>query len=51
MKDPMYDYVFRHRITKARLSFTSKSIQEATNVLATMVNTVSDWDMKRYRHK
>jgi hypothetical protein len=51
MKNPMYDYVFRHRITKARLSFEARSMQEATSILATMVNTVADWDMKRYRHK
>ena len=51
MKNPMYDYVFKHRITKARLSFESRSIEEATIILARMVNSVADWDMKRYRHK
>jgi hypothetical protein len=51
MKNPMYDYVFKHRITKARLSFESRSIEEATIILARMVNNVADWDMKRYRHK
>lgn len=51
MKDPMYDYVFRHKITKARLSFEARSMQEATHILATMVNSVADWNMKRYKHK
>lgn len=51
MKDPMYDYVFKHKTTKARLSFEARSIEEATAILATMVSTVADWDMKRYKHK
>ena len=51
MKDSMYDYVFKHKITKARLSFEARSMQEAISILATMVNTIADWDMKRYKHK
>ena len=51
MKNPMYDYVFKHNITKARLNFEARSIEEAISILATMVNTVADWHMKRYKHK
>jgi hypothetical protein len=51
MKNPMYDYVFKHKVTKARLSFESRSVEEAIQVLATMVSTIADWDMKRYKHK
>ena len=47
----MYDYVFKHKVTKARLSFESRSVEEAIQVLATMVITIADWDMKRYKHK
>jgi hypothetical protein len=51
MKNPLYDYVFRHNTIKARLSFQARSIQEATIILATMVSTIADWNMKRYKHK
>lgn len=51
MKNSMYDYVFKHKITNARLSFEAKTIQEATIIFAKMVNSVADWDMKRYKHK
>jgi hypothetical protein len=51
MKDPMYDYVFRHNITKAKLRFEARSVQDAINILSSMINTVADWDMKRYKQK
>jgi len=51
MKDSIYKYVFRHNITKAKLSFEAKSVQNAIIILSIMVNTVADWDMKRYKQK
>jgi len=51
MKNPMYKYVFNHRMTKAKLSFECRAMSEAIMLLATMVNTVADWDMKRYKCK
>jgi hypothetical protein len=51
MTNLKYDYVFQHKKTKAKLKFESRSIEEATQLLANMVNSVADWDMKRYKHK
>jgi hypothetical protein len=51
MKDSMYDYVFRHNKTKAKLSFEARSVQDAIIILSSMINTVADWDMKRYKQK
>jgi hypothetical protein len=49
-KERTYKYVFKHRITGAMLKFDSKSIQEATIVMSTMVSFVGDWDMRRFRY-
>ncbi len=46
----MYKYVFRHKLTKAKLTFENRSIEEAIQLLAIMVSTVADWDMKRHKH-
>jgi hypothetical protein len=51
MKDKKYDYMFTHIQTKAKLKFTSTTVQEAIKELATMVNSVQDWDMRRFTKK
>jgi hypothetical protein len=50
MKDKTYKYVFKHRDTGAMLKFDSKSIQEATILLSTMVSFVGDWNMRRFKY-
>ena len=48
-KERTYKYVFKH-ISGATLKFDCKSIQEATILLSTIVSSVGDWDMRRFRY-
>lgn len=51
MKESTYYYVFRHKHIKAKLKFESTDIDTAIEVLSTLVVSVIDWDMKRYKNK
>lgn len=46
-----YQYVFTHRKTQSRLRFIAKEFNEAILILSSLVNTVHEWDMKRYKCK
>ena len=46
-----YEYVFTHVNRKAKLKFQSGSIEEATQELAKLVNSVAVWNMKRFKLK
>ena len=49
-KERTYKYVFKHITSGATLKFDCKSIQEATILLSTIVSSVGDWDMRRFRY-
>lgn len=49
-KERTYRYVFKHTTSGATLKFDCKSIQEATILLSTIVSSVGDWDMRRFRY-
>ena len=51
MKNSMYDYVFKHKTIRAVLRFNARELEDAIQLLATIVNSVQDWDMKRYKCK
>jgi hypothetical protein len=46
-----YKYVFTHKKTQAKLKFIAGEFNEAIIILSGLVNTVADWDMKRFKCK
>jgi hypothetical protein len=46
-----YQYIFTHKKTQAKLKFIAGEFNEAITLLSTLVNTVCEWDMKRFKFK
>jgi hypothetical protein len=51
MKDTRYKYVFTHCVQQAKLKFEATTIQEAVRIIGSLVSSVEEWNMKRFRIK
>lgn len=42
-------YIFKHRLTKAKLTCIAENDQQAIITLGKLCQTVMDWDMRKYK--